>query len=496
MPGKIILEMRHICKKFPGVVALDDVNFQLYEGEVHVLLGENGAGKSTLIKIISGAYSKDSGAMILEGIPADIQSPGHALELGIGTIYQELNLVSQLTVAENIFLGREPVNKLGIIDSRQVIRNARNVLAALKVEIDPQARVVDLGIAQQQIVEILKAISMQMKILILDEPTSALTCQEIEKLFETIRQLKEKGVGIIYISHRIEEIFEIGDRVTVLRDGRVVRTCSIDAVDSSDLIRLMVARELKEHFPKRKAMIGAEALRVEHLTRTDILDDINFVLQKGEILGITGLMGSGRTELARAIFGVDGIDSGNIYINGKKWVIDSPRKAIEAGLGYMTEDRKLQGLIFKLSVGKNISLASLDRVSNLGIIMTESEQQLAKRFIQELQIKTTGPDQLVQSLSGGNQQKVVIAKWLACQSDIFIFDEPTRGIDVAAKVEIYQLMNTLTARGAAIIMISSELPEVIGMSDRILVMCHGRINGEFDPSNILQEELLKCGLGI
>lgn len=496
MPENIIFEMQQIRKDYPGVAALDNVDFCLYQGEVHILLGENGAGKSTLIKIIAGAVTKTDGTMTMNGTSYEIHSPKQAMMLGIATIYQELNLVTELTVTENIFLGREPVTKLGFIDSDCMRKDTCQILTSLDLNINPDSKVADLGIAQKQMVEISKAISMRMKILILDEPTAALNRQEIEQLFKIIGRLKEKGVGIIYISHRIEEIFEIGDRVTVLRDGKVVGTHRINEVVADDLIYLMVARELNEHFPKQKVEIGAEVLRVEQLTRTGVLDDISFSVCAGEILGITGLMGSGRTELARAIFGADPIDSGDIFLNGKKVEIKSPRKAIELGIGYLSEDRKLQGLILKLSVAKNISLSNLDAVSFSGMISAQSEWQLSERYMKELQIKATGPDQLVQSLSGGNQQKVVISKWLACHSDILIFDEPTRGIDVAAKVEIYKLMNTLTARGAAIIMISSELPEILGMSDRILVMYQGQINGEFNPENTSQEKLLKCGLGV
>lgn len=488
--------MQQIRKEFPGVVALDGVDFDLRSGEVHVLLGENGAGKSTLVKIISGAHTKNSGTLLIDGIPLEIQNPGHALKLGIATIYQELNLVPKLTVAENIFLGREPVRKGGWIHTRRMVADARRVLSRLGVDIAPDATVAELGIAPKQMVEISRAISTDCRILILDEPTSALTWQEIEQLFKTIARLKESGVAIIYISHRIEEIFEIGDRVTVLRDGKVVGTRDTAKIEPQELIRMMVARELKEYYPKRSVEIGEEALCVEHLSRSGVLEEINFLVRKGEILGLTGLMGSGRTELARAIFGVDSIDTGAIYVNGQRCKIDSPRRAIELGLGYMTEDRQLQGLILKLSLGKNISLPDLDRVSKVGFIKTGSERRLAEHFIRELQIKTTGPDQLARDLSGGNQQKVVIGKWLACYADIFILDEPTRGVDVAAKVEIYQLMNSLTADGAAIIVISSELPEVIGMCDRILVMRQGRINGEFEAAEVTQEALLECELGV
>jgi len=496
MITETILEMQHICKTYPGVVALDDVDLRLSAGEVHVLLGENGAGKSTLIKIISGAVPRTGGTITIGANSLENFSPRQAMATGVATIYQELNLVLELTVAENIYLGREPISYLGFIDANKIKIDAEKVLTDLGIDIDPSTKVSALGMAQKQMVEIAKAISMQMKILILDEPTSALTNREIEQLFTVIRSLKERGKGIIYISHRLEEIFEIGDCVTVLRDGKVVSHQVLENVDIPELIHLMANRKLDGFYPREKCEIGDEILRVEHLSRDNILHDINFRLNRGEILGITGLMGSGRTELARVLFGADQMDSGQIFINNIEEKIDSPRRAIEKKIGFLSEDRKLQGLVLKMSLENNINLPILNQMSKLGIIQIETEHRLAEKHIKNLQIKTTGPLQVVESLSGGNQQKVVIAKWLACCSDIFIFDEPTRGIDVAAKVEIYQLMNALTARGAAIVMISSELPEILGMSDRILVMKNGKISGEFNPNNCTQEMLLEAALGV
>lgn len=495
MTDGMILQMRNIKKTFPGVVALDNVNFDLRRGEVHILLGENGAGKSTLMKILSGAYQKTSGEIYLDGKKVEIKNPKHAQELGISIIYQEFNLVPHLTAAENIFLGREKEILPGIIDQKHLFEASQKLLDDLGVAINSRKLIKELGVAEQQMVEVAKALSLDAKILIMDEPTSALTEHEIAQLFSTIRNLKQKGVSIIYISHRMEELFEIGDRVTVLRDGKYIGTHNIQEISRDELIRMMVNRELKEQFPKQPAEPGEEILRVENLTRRGVLHNISFSLRRGEILGISGLLGSGRTELARAIFGVDKIDSGKIYINGQLKKVNSPRSAINLGIGYLTEDRKTQGLILILSVKENISLPNLDRISSFGVLDLSKEENTALKFIHELRIKTPGIHQKVMYLSGGNQQKVVLSKWLGCQTDILIFDEPTRGIDVGSKVEIYQLMNKLTAQGVGIIMISSELPEILGMSDRILVMHQGRIKGEFSTEEATQEKILKCALG-
>jgi ribose transport system ATP-binding protein len=489
-----VLSMSGIRKEFPGVVALDNVQFDLYRGEVHVVLGENGAGKSTLMKILSGAYQQDAGKIMLLGHDIVIRGPRHAQELGIAIIYQELNLVPHLTVAENIFLGREPA-LFGVLDQSKLFELAQAQLDQVRMSIDVRARVRDLSVAQQQMVEVAKALSLQAKILIMDEPTSALTEREIQELFTTIRRLKEQGVSIIYISHRIEEIFRIGDRVTVLRDGKYVGTYAVAEVTKPFLIRQMVNRELKEQFPKAKAQVGEEVLRVEQLTRKGVLNDISFSLRRGEVLGIAGLLGAGRTELARAIFGLDTIDSGAIYVDGKRCEITSPRAAIDHGIAFLTEDRRTQGLVLKLSVKENILLPSMDLICRRGIIDTEAEKIIATRYADDLRIKTPSIDQRVLFLSGGNQQKVVVSKWLSTNARVLIFDEPTRGIDIGAKVEIYQLMNRLTAEGAAIIMISSELPEVLGMSDRILVMHQGKITGEFTAEEATQEKILHCALG-
>ncbi len=487
--------MRHIRKVFPGVVALDDVSFDLKAGEVHVLLGENGAGKSTLVKILSGAIQKTDGEIVLFDNPVEIDSPKQAQKLGIGIIYQELNLVPSLTAAENIFLGRERTNSVGLIEKHTLLSSAQHILSSIGLQIDCDQPVRSFGIAQRQMIEVAKALSLDARILIMDEPTSALSETEIKQLFGVIRKLREKGVAIIYISHRLQEIFEIGDRVTVLRDGKLVGTRMVYETSQAELVKMMVNRELKEQYPRHRTDRGEEILRVEKLNRKGALRDISFSLHRGEILGISGLLGSGRTELARALFGADRIDSGEIVIKGKCRKINSPRTAVKLGLGFLTEDRKSQGLVLSLSVKDNITLSSLDLFSRLGVISNKREEREAKSFIEQLRIKTPSNHQKVLNLSGGNQQKVVLAKWLSRKADIFIFDEPTRGIDVGSKVEIYQLMNQLTAEGVAIIMISSELPEVLGMSDRILIMYQHTIVCELKSEEATQERVMRYALG-
>ena len=492
---RAVLTLRGIRKAYPGVVALDGVDLELRAGEVHVLLGENGAGKSTLMKIISGAVARDAGEVLLDGAPVEIRGPRHAQALGLGIIYQEFNLIPHLTAGENIFLGREPRLIAGVIDQGALLRAAQKILDELGVAIDARSVVSRLSVAQQQMVEVAKALSLNARVLMMDEPTSALTEQEIRELFATIARLKARGVALVYISHRMEELVVIGDRVTVLRDGRHVGTRSIGETTMAELVRLMVGRDLKDQFPKQAAPVGDEALRVAGLRRNGVLHDINFTLRQGEVVGLAGLMGSGRTELARAVFGADPIDGGRIFVGGRERQIGSPRAAIGLGLGFLTEDRKHQGLVLGLSVQENTCLPSVGAFSRFGVMQVEQESAATAARIAELRIKTPGPHQRVVTLSGGNQQKVVLGKWLTTEADVFIFDEPTRGIDVGAKVEIYQLINQLAARGAAILMISSELPEILGMSDRILVMHAGRIAGEFTAAEATQEKLLAAALG-
>ncbi len=490
-----VLALRGIRKAFPGVVALDGVDLELLAGEVHVVLGENGAGKSTLMKIVSGAVERDAGEVLLDGEVVNLSGPRHAQALGIGIIYQEFNLVPHLTAGENILLGREPLLAPGVIDQRRLWREAQRQLDELGVAIDARSMVGGLSVARQQMVEVAKALSLRARILIMDEPTSALTGQEITELFATIGRLKARGVAIVYISHRMEEIFAIGDRVTVLRDGRHVGTRRLGETSLAELVRMMVGRDVAEQFPKRQAMVGVEALRIEGLHRDGVLHDINLTLRRGEVVGLAGLMGSGRSELARAIFGADAIDGGRIFVRGEERKISSPRVAIELGMGFLTEDRKRQGLVLVLSVRENIGLPSVARWSRAGIVQAWRETAAAAKQIGHLRIKTPGLGQSVAYLSGGNQQKVVLGKWLCRESDILIFDEPTRGIAVGAKAEVYPLINQLAARGAAILMISSELPDILGMSDRILVMHAGRIAGQFTAAGATPEKVLAAALG-
>ena len=488
------LRMKGIRKSFPGVVALDGVDLEVRQGEVHVLLGENGAGKSTLMKVLSGAIASDAGEVELLGQPVEIRGPAHAQALGIRIIYQEFNLVPQLSAAANIFLGREPTLGLGIVDGMRIRRESARRLEELGVRIDPSRPVAELGVAQQQMVEVAKALEGEVLLLIMDEPTSALTKSEIDALFATIRRLTASGVAVVYISHRLEEVERIGNRVTVLRDGRHVATHTVGEVSLGELIRLMANRELKEHFPKRRVPPGEQLLRVEGL-RGGILQDVALSVHRGEVVALAGLLGAGRTEVARAITGADRASASRVVIKGRDVHPRSPRDAIRFGLGFLPEDRKTQGLVLARSVKENVALPSMERLSPWGVVDQAAEKGLAAREVDDLRIKTPSLDQKVALLSGGNQQKVVLGKWLGADVDLLIMDEHTRGIDVAAKVEIYEEMNRLTAKGAGILMISSELPEVLGMSDRILVMRQGRIVAEMDAAGATQEQVLRAALG-
>ena len=494
-----VLEMRGVRKTFPGVVALDGVDLTLHAGDVHMLLGENGAGKSTLMKILSGAYRKDDGDIRIDGRPVAIDSPRDALALGIRIIYQELNLIPHLSVAENIFLGELPSHRLGLVDWRGLYDRASRLMADLGLDaasIDPRTPVGRLGMAQRQMVEIARALrSSDARILVMDEPTSSLTSREVTQLFLLIERLTARGVSIVYITHRLDEVFRIGKRVTVLRDGRHITTRRLSEVDVPELVRLMANRDLSEQFPKVRTARGRELLRVEHVSRGTALSDVSLSVHAGEVVGIAGLVGAGRTELARVIAGADRCEHGRLIVDGRDVRLRAPADAIAHGIGLLPEDRKAEGLVPGLTVARNVALPHGRRLARLGVLPRRCEVALAGPIAEELRVKATAT-QPVRLLSGGNQQKVVLGKWLAGDVRLFIFDEPTRGIDVGAKVEIYNLMNRLTGRGAGILMISSELPELLGMSDRILVMHRGRIQAEFDAADATEERVLTAALGL
>lgn len=491
MSSSLILRAEAIDKSYPGVRALDHVDFDLYEGEVHVLLGENGAGKSTFMKILSGSLAKDSGRIVLRDREVDIASPHHARELGIGMVYQELSLIPGLSVAENIFLGRLPRRKpFGTVDWSAATSQAKRILDDLGIDIDPQDQVRNLGIGEQQLTEIAKTLAMKAQILLFDEPTSALSDEERERLFSILRGLQERKVAIIYVSHRLVEVPQIGHRVTVLRDGAKVGTLPMDQADEATLIRMMVGRELEEQFPKAEVQRGKELLRIRGLTVKGVLNNLDLSLHEGEIIGIFGLLGAGRTEFARALFGIDPIDSGEVLLDGRKVEISSPSAAIALGLGYLTENRR-DGLVPRLTIPANMTLASLKQMSRFGFLRQHEETAAAKKYVEELNIHTPRLSQRVELLSGGNQQKVALAKWLCTQAKILIFDEPTRGIDVGAKAEVFRLMNDLAKQGVGIVLLSSELPEVLAMADRILVMAGGSFVAEYAGGQASQEDLLR-----
>ncbi len=492
--SEVLIKMEGIEKRFPGVLALNQARFELRAGEVHALVGENGAGKSTLMKIIGGIYSKNAGHLYVSGQDVDIQNPRMAQNLGISIIHQELNLMPHLTIAQNIFIGREPREKIAfIVDDKTTNKEAKRLFEMLSLNLDPNTKVADLTVAKQQMVEIAKALSFNAKVLIMDEPTAALTDSEIEDLFAVIRQLREKGVGIIHISHRLEELKLIADRVTVMRDGKTIDTLTIEEANIDKIISLMVGRTIYEAEPEIPENPSEEiVLEVRNLNRGKILRDINFVLKKGEILGFAGLMGAGRTEVARAIFGADSFVSGDIYIKGKKTPIKTPKDAVTYGIGYLSEDRKRYGLMLGMDITENTAMASMKKfLKNYVWVNFKKTVNTSKEIVEALNIKTPGITQKVKFLSGGNQQKVVIGKWLTADTDILIFDEPTRGIDVGAKSEIYKLLNDLVARGKSIIMISSELPEILRMSHRVVVMCEGRITGTLSAQEMTQEKIMR-----
>ncbi len=492
--SEVLVLMEGIDKSFPGVRALNQSHIELRAGEVHALVGENGAGKSTMMKILGGIYRKDSGRILVDGREVEIESPRMAQNLGISIIHQELNLMPHLTVAQNIFIGREPRKRVSFfVDDKTMNKKAEDLFKILHLELSPTTKAADLTVARQQMVEIAKALSFNAKILVMDEPTAALTEAEIEDLFAIIRQLRDQGAGIIYISHRLEELKSIADRVTVMRDGHTIDTMREKDASIDKIISLMVGRTIYESGPEIPENPSDEiVLEVRNLNQGKFLRDINFKLKKGEILGFAGLMGAGRTEVARAIFGADPFDSGEIYIKGKRVHIDHPKKAVRHRLGYLSEDRKRYGLVLGMDVKENVAMASMQQFLKWNFWMNyKKASDKTREMVNALNIKTPTMEQKVKFLSGGNQQKVIIGKWLTADTDILIFDEPTRGIDVGAKSEIYKLLNELVAQGKSIIMISSELPEILRMSHRVVVMCEGRISGILSGDEITQESIMR-----
>jgi len=489
----VLVAMEHISKDFPGVRALDDCRFELRSGEIHALVGENGAGKSTLMKILAGVYTADMGEIRFKGQPVDIPSPHAAQDLGISIIHQELNLMPHLTVAQNIFIGREPRGRLRYdLDEGELNARTRQLLETLHLSLNPRMKVANLAVAQQQMVEIAKALSFDAEVLIMDEPTAALTETEIDELFRIIRQLRERGVGVVHISHRLEELKQISDRVTVMRDGRYIDTVATAEASIDRIISMMVGRTIFEATPEIPEHPDPEVvLEVRDLSRGRMVRNVSFQLRRGEILGFAGLVGAGRTEVARAIFGADRLDSGEVFVRGKLVHIGSPTDAVSHGIGYLSEDRKRYGLALGMDVETNVVLAAFRRfVGVLGWINSRLTRAAAESQVKHLAIKTPSLGQKVRNLSGGTQQKVVVAKWLTANTEILIFDEPTRGIDVGAKSEIYRLLNDLAKEGRAIIMISSELPEILRMSHRIVVMCEGRVTGELTSDQATQEKIM------
>ncbi len=492
MANDYILELEHITKTFPGVKALDDIQLKVRKGTVHALMGENGAGKSTLMKIIFGIYTPDQGTVKFKGQEIKLSGSKDALSRGISMIHQELSPIPQMTVAENIYLGRETTTGFGWLDKKKMVEDTRKLFETLKIDIDPNAKMIDLSIANTQMVEIATAVSYNADLIIMDEPTSAITDKEVEQLFAIIGSLKAKGVSIIYISHKMDEIFRICDDITVFRDGQYVGTKAAKELDQESLIQMMVGREIKQVFHKEDADIGEVVLSVKNLSREGKFNNISFDVRKGEILGIAGLMGAGRTEVIESIFGIHPPDAGEIYINGVKVSIRSPRDAIKHKIGLLTEDRKITGAFLPISIRDNMIISSIDSYLNRGgFIKRKLVTDMCNLFVERLSIKTPSLDQLIMNLSGGNQQKVLLARWLLNNPDILILDEPTRGIDVGAKSEIHKLMSRLAQTGKAIIMISSELPEVLGMSDRVVVMHEGRKKGELSRAEANQEKIME-----
>lgn len=500
--NRVILEAVNITKTFPGVTALNDVSLKIFRGEVNAVVGENGAGKSTLMNVFSGVYSDYEGSILINGEEVRFSNPKQAREKGISIIHQELNLIPDLSIAENIFLGREFTNRFGFLDYKKMYAETERLLVALEIDVSPKTKTNRLKVGQQQIVEIAKALSFESKIIIMDEPTSAISKHETEVLFRLIDALKRKGVAIVYITHKLEELEKIAENIIVLRDGRFIHSCPLKEISGNEIISMMVGREISDFFVRDRSETGTEILRIEKLSLRDpfspdgyVLRNISFSLRQGEVLGIFGLMGAGRTELLESIFGLHPRQvEGEIFIDRKKTLLDNPSKGKRVGLAMVPEDRKLDGLVLQMTVSESISLASIEKVENYGFINHIREKKQAGDYIHELQIKTSSSQQVVGKLSGGNQQKVVIAKWLATSPRILLLDEPTRGIDVNAKNEIYKLIGKLAREGIGIIMVSSELPEILAMSDRILVMSEGRITAEFSQKQATEENIMQAAL--
>lgn len=491
-----IVEVKNLTKDFPGVRALDDVSFEVRKGEVHALVGENGAGKSTIIKILMGVYSRTSGEIYIDGEPVDFKSPLQAEKYGLGAVYQDVNLAKDLTVAENFYMGHLPTNRLGLVDYKTMFEETKKILDSINVHVDPRSIISSLSVAQQEMVAIGKMLHIKAKLVIFDEPTALLTNEEIEELFKIIRMLKSQNVGIIYITHRLDEVFKISDRVTVLKDGIKVKTVNTNEITEDELITMMVGRKTSDMYKIRRVEHGNTVLKVENLSRGRAFKNISFDVKQGEIFGMFGLVGSGRTEVVKCIFGADKKDSGDIYINGERVEINSPEEAIKKGLAFLPENRKDEGLALDLSVSININMVSIDKVSSNGIIDWKKSHERAVGLVERLKTKTHSIHQLVRNLSGGNQQKIVISKWLAQESDIFIFDEPTVGIDIGAKQEIYKIFEQLIGQGKSIIIISSYLPEVMGLADRLLVMYEGKAMAILDRPEFDEEKILRLASGI
>ena len=489
------IEMRGINKAFGGNPVLQDAGFVLADGEIHALMGENGAGKSTLMKILTGVYTRDAGTVIVDGQEVVYKNAQEAEKAGIVFIHQELNVLFDLTVEENMFLGKEIHNKFGVCDKKAMRAEVRRILDLLGVKIDPGEKMDTLSVGQQQMIEIAKALMVDAKVIIMDEPTAALSQSETVTLFKVIRSLKEKGVSMVYISHRMEEIFELCDRITILRDGQYIGTRNIPETDMNEVVKMMIGREIGERYPERNVTVGDVVFEVKNLNCPGVFSDVNFSVRAGEVLGVAGLMGAGRTEIMQSIFGNMPHVTGQIFMNGNEIHNKNPWDAMANGIGFITEDRKVEGLMLEESIMKNISVANLKRVSSGGVLSAAKEQEMVKTGIQNLHIKCTGPEHACGNLSGGNQQKVVFAKWIFTEPRVLILDEPTRGVDIGAKKEIYSIINDLAGEGVAIIMVSSELPEVLGMSDRVMVVHEGKIGGFIDKEKANQENIMVLATG-